>query len=142
MTDTAQTPPDSGSEPTATRAPRRRIPWKRILAGVVVVPVLGFVLYTFLVLNWSYSDGDRAGALYKFSHKGWLCKTWEGELNVTPDAATPTIWHFTVRDDVVAKQINEVLGARVVLHYSEHVGVPTSCFGDTRYFVNAVRVVK
>ncbi|MBM4187116.1 MAG: hypothetical protein FJ206_07370 [Gemmatimonadetes bacterium] len=115
--------------------------WKLILAGIVLVPVALGALYTAFVLNWSYSDGDRSGALYKFSRKGWICKTWEGELNITPGAASPTIWSFTVRDDAVAKQINEVLGSRVVLHYSEHVGVPTSCFGDTRYFVNAVRVV-
>lgn len=143
MTDPTAVPPgEPASEPTAPLRPRRRFRWKLILLGIVVLPLLLFSLYTFWVLNWSYSDGDRSGALYKFSHKGWVCKTWEGELNITPGAAAPTIWQFTVRDDPVAKQINEVLGQRVILHYSEHLGVPTSCFGDTRYFVNAVRVVK
>lgn len=143
MTDpAARTGSDDTPEAAGIGKPRRRIRWKPILVGAVLVPVLGFALYTVLVLNWSYSDGDRSGALYKFSHKGWLCKTWEGELNITPGAAAPTIWQFTVREDAVAKQINEVLGTRVVLHYSEHLGVPTSCFGDTRYFVDAVRVVK
>lgn len=120
----------------------RRFKWKTLLLGVIVVPVLLFGLYTFFALTWSYSDGDRAGLLYKFSHKGWLCKTWEGELNITPGAAAPTIWAFSVRDDAVAKQINQALGKRVILNYSEHVGVPTSCFGDTRYFVDAVRIVE
>ncbi|MFN0180446.1 MAG: hypothetical protein ACKVZ0_16725 [Gemmatimonadales bacterium] len=136
--------PDSPVEPATpspVEKPRRKIRWKMILLAVVVVPVLLFSLYTALVLNWSYSDGDRSGNLFKFSRKGWLCKTWEGELNITPTAAAPTIWAFTVRDAAVAKQINEVLGSRVVLHYSEHVGVPSSCFGETRYFVDAVRVV-
>jgi len=133
------TQPDSApSEPSASRPSRRR--WKLILAGVILVPIALFALYTAVVLTWSYSEGDRAGQLYKFSRKGWLCKTWEGELNITPGAAAPTIWQFTVRDDVVARQINEALGKPVVLHYSEHFGVPTSCFGDTNYFVDAIRV--
>ncbi len=137
--------PDSPAEPATpspAQTPRRKIRWKLILLVAVVGPVLVFSLYTALVLNWSYSDGDRSGNLYKFSRKGWLCKTWEGELNITPTAAAPTIWAFTVRDGAVAKQINEVLGAKVVLHYSEHVGVPSSCFGETNYFVDAVRVIQ
>jgi hypothetical protein len=128
--------------PEAPAAPRRRRPWKLILAAVILVPVALFALYSAVALNWSYSDGDRSGSLYKFSHKGWLCKTWEGELNITPGAAAPTIWSFSVRDDAVAKQINEVLGSKVALPSTEHVGVPTSCFGDPRYFVDGVRVLK
>lgn len=146
MTDPAPTPssaPEAGPpEPAGAVKPRRRRRWKLILGGVVVAPLLVFTLYTFLVLNWSYSEGDRSGSLYKFSHKGWLCKTWEGELNITPTAAAPTIWLFSVRDEAIAKQINETLGGRVVLHYNEHIGVPSSCFGDTRYFVDGVRVLK
>lgn len=142
MTDSTGPTEPAAPEPAATPPPPRpKRRWKLILAGILVVPILLGALYTALVLNWSYSDGDRSGSLYKFSRKGWLCKTWEGELNITPGAASPTIWAFTVRDESVAKQINQVLGSRVVLHYSEHVGVPTSCFGDTRYFVDAVRVV-
>ena len=128
--------------PESPPAPLRRRRWKLIVAGLILVPVALFILYIAVVLTWSYSEGDRAGQLYKFSNKGWLCKTWEGELNITPGAAAPTIWKFTVRDDQVARQINEGLGKPVVLHYSEHFGVPSSCFGDTNYFVDAVRVSK
>ena len=118
----------------------RKVKW--IIAGVLIVPIVAFALYTWSALTWSYSTGERAGYVQKFSHKGWICKTWEGELNITPGAAAPTIWPFSVRDDAVAKQINEILGQRVVLHYSEHMGVPTSCFGDTRYFVDGARALK
>ncbi len=143
MTEPTPSTPDAVPPETAGAVkPRRRVRWKLILGAVVVAPLLLFTLYTFLVLNWSYSDGDRSGSLYKFSRKGWVCKTWEGELNITPTAAAPTIWLFSVRDETIAKQINEVLGKKVVLHYSEHFGVPTSCFGDTRYFVDGVRVLK
>ena len=114
----------------------------RRAAGVILVPALVFTIWSGLALSYSYSSGMRVGFVQKFSRKGWLCKTWEGELNITPGAAAPTIWPFTVRDDQVARQINEVLGKSVVLHYSEHYGVPTSCFGETSYFVDAVRVSK
>jgi hypothetical protein len=121
--------------------PHRRRRWPIVVAGIIAVPVLLFGIYTALVLTWSYSDGDRAGSLFKFSHKGWLCKTWEGELNITPTAAAPTIWKFTVRDDEIAKQVNQALGQSVVVHYSEHRGIPTSCFGETNYYVDAVKLV-
>ncbi|MEZ4455771.1 MAG: hypothetical protein R2882_04340 [Gemmatimonadales bacterium] len=144
MTDTPADVPEEPAEPAPPpkpSAPPRRRPWKLILALVVVTPALLFVIYVWTALTWSYSEGDRSGVLYKFSHKGWVCKTWEGELNLTPGAAAPTIWNFTVRDDAVARQINEALGHQVILHYGEHRGVPTTCFGDTQYYVDAVRIV-
>jgi len=137
------TEPTESAAPAASPppAPRRRWNWKLILATVLVVPVLLFSIYTAVALNWAYSEGDRSGIMYKLSHKGWVCKTWEGELNLTPGAAAPTIWNFTVRDVAVAKQLNEAMGKPVALHYTEHVGIPTRCFGDTRYFVDGFRIV-
>jgi hypothetical protein len=111
--------------------------------GVLLGLVALVALYLFAVLSWSYSEGERAGIIQKLSRKGWICKTWEGELAlyVVPGVA-PTIFNFTVRDDAVAAQLNELLGRRVVLHYSEHRGIPTRCFGDTNHFVNRVRVAE
>lgn len=100
-------------------------------------------LYLLAVLNWSYSDGERVGYVQKFSKKGWLCKTWEGELAMFPVVAMQAEkFHFSVRDDAVAGQINAALGKRVSLHYEEHMGVPTSCFGETPYYVVEVRVLE
>ena len=135
-------PAAAGATPEA--APPRRHwwhHWKLILTGLVLTPVLAVALYGFAALHWSYSQGERAGTLQKFSHKGWLCKTWEGELmQPTAPGVAPTVWTFTVRDDDVARQVNLGLGRRVVLRYQEHRGVPTSCFGDTPYFVVSVRL--
>ena len=136
------TDPNPGEAASAAAAPKARRRWIVWVAAIVVTPILLFAIYTATSLTWSYSDGDRSGVLYKFSSKGWICKTWEGELNITPGAASPSIWYFTVRDNDVAKLVNGALGTKVALHYSEHPGVPTSCFGDTRYFVTAVRAVK
>jgi hypothetical protein len=131
------------NQKSATRGPFTRT--KVILAAVVLVGVVagGFALYVLAVLNVSYSEGERSGLLQKFSSKGWVCKTWEGEIAMSylPGMA-PVLWDFTVRDDSVAKQVNEGLGKKVVLHYHEHRGVPTSCFGETQYFVDSLRVVE
>ena len=111
--------------------------WKALLALVIL-----FALYTWFVLRWSYSQGERVGYVQKLSLKGWVCKTYEGELAMVnaPGALTEKFF-FTVRDESVAKQIEESYGKRVVLSYEEHVGVPSSCFGDTAYFVTGARVV-
>jgi hypothetical protein len=112
--------------------------WK-ILIVVVTVPIVLVVLYLWTALTWTYSDGERAGILQKFSRKGWVCKTYEGELAIyiVPGVA-PTIWYFTVRDETISPKLNEGLGKRVVLHYKEHRGVPR-CFGDTGNFVDRIR---
>ncbi|MDR7270980.1 hypothetical protein J2X20_003638 [Pelomonas saccharophila] len=93
--------------------------------------------------RWSYSDGERAGWVQKFSRKGWICKTWEGEqaLVSLPGTASVEKFYFTVHDEATAQAINKVMGRRVNLHYEEKVGLPTSCFGETRYFVTGVTLV-
>lgn len=112
----------------------------RWLTALVALMLL-VVAYFAVVLNWSYSDGERAGWVQKLSRKGWLCKTWEGELSlVSMPGAAPEKFLFTVRDEAVAEEINKVMGKRVALHYEEKVGLPTTCFGDTRAFVTGVRV--
>jgi hypothetical protein len=113
----------------------------RIVLALVAV-VLLIPGYFWLVLTWSYSTGERAGWIQKLSKKGWVCKTWEGEIAmVSMPGATPEKFYFTVRDDAVAQQIAQVMGKRVTLHYEEKVGLPTSCFGETRHFVTRVTVV-
>jgi hypothetical protein len=97
-----------------------------ILLTLILVALLGFAGYVWLALNWSYSSGERAGLLQKFSRKGWVCKTWEGE--------------FSVRDERIVDELQRNAGRKVVLGYDQHKGLPSSCFGDTEYFVNRVSV--
>ena len=116
---------------------------KLVTAGVlvVVVPVLVFTLWAVITLSYAYSSGERAGYLQKISKRGWLCKTWEGEIQLTAiPGATPEIFAFSVRSDSIAGELNKLAGQRVVLHYRQHKGVPTSCFGDTEYFIDGVRI--
>lgn len=128
--------------PTADPSPRRPYrAWLLVLA-LLLVPALAFTLYVGAVFAFSYSEGERAGILQKFSRKGWVCKTYEGELamSIVP-GVTPTIWEFSVRDERVLPQLNRALGKRVVLHYREHRGIPTDCFGQTPYYVDSVVVL-
>jgi hypothetical protein len=116
---------------------------RRIIAGVVLTPVVLFSLYIWLALTWTYSTGERAGYVQKFSKKGWICKTWEGELAMVSLPGTmPEKFYFTVRSDSIAARINTSLGKRVAVTYRQHVGVPTTCFGDTGYWVTDAKVVE
>lgn len=116
---------------------------KLIIAGVIALPIVLFALFTWSSLSWVYSEGDRAGYVQKFSKMGWLCKTWEGELSmVALPGSTPEKFYFTVKSDSVATLINSSLGKRVAIHYQQHKGVPTSCFGLTEYYVTNVRTVE
>ena len=99
--------------------------------------------WVWLTLHWSYAEGERAGYVQKLSKKGWLCKTWEGEIAmVTMPGAIPEKFVFTVPDDDMAEKINAMAGQRVVLHYQQHKFIPSSCFGETEYFVREARVVQ
>ena len=113
------------------------------IAAVLIAIALLVAGYFLIVFNWSYSEGERAGWIQKFSNKGWLCKTWEGELAmVSMPGSMSEKFFFTVWDDATAGQINKVMGKRVSLHYEEKVGIPTSCFGETRYYVTKVTAVE
>jgi hypothetical protein len=110
----------------------------RLILALLVAAGLA-ALYFFVAVNWSYSSGERAGWVQKLSKKGWLCKTWEGELALVslPGSAVEK-FYFTVHDDQVAQRITRLVGKRVSLHYEEKVGLPTTCFGETRHFVTDV----
>jgi len=115
----------------------------KVLAGVLIVLIAAFAGFTWLTLHWSYSEGERAGFVQKFSRKGWLCKTWEGELAMVTLPGTLTEkFPFTVRDDAVAAKLNANIGKRMMLHYEQRKWVPSSCFGDTEFFVTAAQVAQ
>ena len=119
--------------------PRSRL-WLVLLLLVVALPLGGFAAWAWITLHFSYSRGERAGYVQKISEKGWICKTWEGELAMSNFPGTaPQIFTFTVRDEAVAKKIEDSAGQRVALGYEQHRGVPGSCFGDTEYFITSVR---
>ena len=124
-------------------AVRRRGRFGRIvLILLVLVLVLG-ALWTWFSLSWAYSEGERAGVLQKFSRRGWVCKTNEGELALyIVGGVAPQIWNFSVRDPEVATQLHKAVGSQVRLHYTEHPGLPTTCFGETGHFVDHLEIVE
>ena len=137
---TPVTPPVTPAPAPAARPPRRS--FRSYLWGSLIGALVLIALYTLLMLWWSYSEGERAGVLQKFSKRGWICKTYEGELAMyVVGGVAPQIWNFSVRDDAVAEQLRAAVGQQVRLHYSEHPGLPTNCFGETDYFVQSVEIV-
>jgi hypothetical protein len=114
--------------------------FKRVVLPLFVVLALAAV-YFWAALSWSFSSGERAGWVQKLSKKGWICKTWEGELAlVSLPGTTPEKFLFTIWSDDVAQRVTKAMGKRVSLHYEEKVGLPGSCFGETRYYVTGVTV--
>ena len=114
-----------------------------ILLVLLAAAAAAFSLYAWITLSWSYSEGERAGYLQKFSRKGWLCKTWEGEILLSSmPGAIPERFAFSVRDAALAKELSAATGKRVLLSYAQHRGVPLSCFGETEYFVEKVQVTQ
>ena len=98
-------------------SPRGFARWKLIVPIVViVVPLLGFMAWTWITLHVSYSNGERVGYVQKISRKGWVCKTWEGELAmVSMPGTAPQIFNFTVPSDAVARKVMDAAGQRVAL---------------------------
>jgi hypothetical protein len=144
----SQPPPPQPSIPSSpSKEAKPKSKWKRKLLVwlfvLLLVPFLALMTYTWVAMSWSYSSGERAGYVQKFSKKGWIWKTWEGELAmVNLPGAMPEKFEFSVLSDSVAAQINQTLGRRVTLTYEQHKGVPLSYFGETEYFVDAVRVIE
>jgi hypothetical protein len=114
---------------------------------LLLVLIAGTGLWTWLTLAWAYAEGERAGVLQKFVRRGWICKTQEGEIALYYGGGqymgpgnSPQLWDFSVRDKSVAADLTKAVGHRVQLHYTEHPGIPTNCFADTRYLVDRVTV--
>jgi hypothetical protein len=141
--DAADTFPSVSETPVRSRHGFVRRYWGRLLlAAAVVLPVGLFAAWSMLSLSFAYSSGERVGYVQKLSRKGWICKTWEGELQMSniPGSA-PILFAFSVRSDSLARTIQALAGTPVALGYEQHLGVPSSCFGETEYFIVSVRTV-
>ena len=126
-------------------AGRRRRRVKPLLSFILFLLLAGGGLagYVWMTLHVNYSDGERAGFIQKFSRRGWVCKTWEGELlMVSMPGTSAELFKFSVRDPAVATQLNQLIGQRVHVHYEQHKGVPSDCFGESEYYVTQAQLVK
>ena len=144
----ADTPETTETPVAATSAAARPVPPPKkkrnklviVLLALILTPAVIIALWIWVALGYVYSTGERAGYLQKISKKGWLCKTWEGELAMTPlPGATPQYFEFTVRNDSLAHMLETYAGKQVSLTYEQHRGIPSSCFGETQYFITRVQ---
>src|SRR5688572_18438970 len=139
----AEPEPQERAAPLEPRQSFVRRHWGKLtIVTVILLPILVFTIWAGIALSWSYSTGSRTGYVQKLSLKGWLCKTWEGELQMSnvPGSA-PILFQFSVRSDSIARAIENLSGKQVALTYEQHIGVPSDCFGETEYFVTSVREV-
>jgi hypothetical protein len=131
------TAPAGAPAPKPPRRSFRSWLWGSLIGALVLIG-----LYTMFMLWFSYSEGERAGVLQKFSKRGWICKTYEGEVaQYVVGGVAPQIWNFSVRDEAVAEQLHKAVGQQVRIHYEEHRGVPTNCFGETDYFADRFEII-
>src|SRR4051812_9223330 len=135
--------PEIPSTPAApTPAKKKRRVWLVVLFALLLIPAVIISLWIWVALGYSYASGERAGYVQKISKKGWLCKTWEGELAMANLPGTmPQIFTFSVRNDSIAKVIEQNIGKQVSLTYEQHKGIPTTCFGETEYFITRAQRV-
>lgn len=119
---------------------------KKFLIRFFVAGVLGGGLYlwSWWHYEYTYSEGDRAGLLQKFSHRGNLFKTYEGELVLSTVVTNGTTtlsserFFFSVADPKIAASLNQFQGKPVVVHYSEKKAT-LPWRGETTYIVDSVR---
>lgn len=141
--DTADRHFESAPAGAPPRQSFKRRHWGKLLVlTLLMIPVAGFAAWSFVTLNWTYSEGDRPGFVQKIAIKGYICKTWEGILYNDLQGFRADSFAFTVRSDSLAKVLQSLSGKQVSLHYQQHVNVPSSCFGDSEYFVSGVRELK
>jgi hypothetical protein len=127
-----------------TRTIRRQEGLSLVTLMILILVVTGllFAAYIWAMLSWSYSSGERAGWVQKLSNKGYICKTWEGEMAlVSLPGSMPEKFIFTVWDDKAAEKLHFLMGKRVSLHYEQHIWLPSSCFGETGYFVTDAKII-
>jgi hypothetical protein len=140
----AGTPGKQGKTSAAPEALKRRRRVRRTLITLLIVLILLGIVWTWIALTFAYANGEKRGYVQKLTRSGWVCKTWEGELAVTPLPGTsvgPSVFQFTIRDDSVATALQRATGQMVILQYDHHRGIPTSCFGETQDFVTGFRLV-
>ncbi len=126
--------------PPNTPSPKRANWFLRIFLFLMIAPPLGMAAWIWLCFQFVYSSGERVGFMQKLSHRGWICKTHEGQLAMVNLPGQPAeLFAFTVRDDRVARDLDKYAGKRVRIYYEQHRGLPTDCFGDTQYFVKRVQ---
>jgi hypothetical protein len=139
MSDTPEPATEPVVPPPAPPAKKKHHRVRTIVLLIVLIPVVVVALWVWVAVGYTYASGERAGYVQKISKKGWLCKTWEGELAMANLPGTmPQIFSFTVRNDSIANVLEQTIGKQVSVTYEQHRGLPTSCFGETEYFISRV----
>lgn len=120
---------------------------RKFLIWIIVVIVFGLTIYFLFATAYTYSDGNRAGRLIKFSHKGYIFKTYEGDLNLGGINTTNggilinNMWQFSVDDRSVADSLTKYEGKDITIHYKEKMSA-LPWRGESKYLVDKIIEVR
>jgi hypothetical protein len=138
------TPDPKTSHTPETRGTKIKRKAKNIFKWLIAVLILALVIFFYVKYFYTYSDGYRAGLLQKFSRKGALFKTYEGELilsSVSGNNSTVIAsekFFFSVSTDSLAARLDTLQGRSVILHYRQK-NSPVFWRGDSPYIVDGVK---
>ena len=124
-------------------------PFRKFLSITLLIAIVAWLIYYF-ICGFTYSEGSRSGVLTKVSKKGYIVKTYEGELYVGgfnegsgTGVVAPRIFNFSIykSNEHIFKQLDSLQGERVILYYKQ---VFKNFFwqGETDYFIHEVKIVK
>lgn len=118
---------------------------RKVFKWLLSIILIFLVLFVYWKYFYTYSEGYRAGLLQKFSNKGTIFKTYEGEMILSSVASTRDValasekFLFTVTNKSLVRQFDTLQGENVIVHYKQKNG---SVFwrGDTKYLVDSISV--
>jgi hypothetical protein len=119
---------------------------KKFLSWLILVVIIVLAALVYWKYFFTYSEGYRAGLLQKFSKKGVVFKTYEGEMILSSVRSNRDIaiasekFFFSAKTEDVANKLNQLQGEYIVVHYREKNGV-LPWVGETRYLVDSVKIV-
>jgi len=118
---------------------------KKIGIWSLLIVIVLIVVFGYFKFGFTYSKGDRAGLLQKFSEKGIVFKTYEGEMILSSIQSNANVaiasekFLFSVEDADIARQMEQIQGKYVVVHYREKNGA-LPWIGESNYIVDSVRI--
>lgn len=118
---------------------------KKILKWTASIVVIILAIFIYWRYFYTYSEGYRAGLLQKFSSKGTIFKTYEGEIILSSISSTRDVaiasekFYFTLKNKALVRQFDMMQGQNVIVHYKQK-NAPLFFRGDSEYLVDSVRV--
>jgi len=116
---------------------------KKIVGIIVGVVLLGIAIWFYFRYERPFGEGVKAGTLNYVVYKGYLWKTYEGEVilagfqNKPNSSLQSNEFTFSIDNEAVAKKLELASGKEVQLHYREYIGT-LPWRGNSKFIVDSV----